>query len=519
MSESKRIIIFTDHTDVLMMQKGLGAHKVACELRSAGFECFVINHLHTFELADVLAIIKNLVNANTIFVGFSTFFYRSIELSTAEPEHEHEQGGIKFSPKQLGAMLPHGIEHNASVKTLIKQLNPQCKLVIGGPDAQDRSYARDFDYVVIGYGDTATVNLAQHLARGDLLEKSYRSIHGPIIVDDRRAEHYDFSNTIMQYHETDAVLPGETLSIEIARGCIFRCSFCSYPLNGKKKLDYLKHEQILTQEFVDNYRRWGVTRYIMVDDTFNDSREKAEMMHRISKSLPFELEYWANCRLDLMAAHPDTLRLLFDSGLRAAFFGIETLHDQAAKTIGKGGAREKLVQTLNDIKSRYSDQVMLHGSFIFGLPHEPVESMQETARRLSSGELALDSYYVHALKIMSPGLAYSSEIDADPGRFGYTLTGKIPNTNIHTWRNDYTNSEEVDVLAKAANADGYIRTGNSKISGSTSFEIAGLGFDLAHSRNQSVTKFDWHVVARQKESRAMQYKQRLQELGIFVNTI
>lgn len=509
-----QVVIFTDHTEVLMMQKGLGAHKIAAELRRAGFDCQVINHLHIFSLEEIQNIIDNTVNERTVFVGFSTFFYRHLEISDTAPAHEHERGGVKYSTKQLGAMLPHGIQYNKLVRDQIKNINPRCKLVIGGPDSQDKSYIRDFDYAIIGYGDVAVVSLARHLAFGDSLISSRRSVYGPVIIDDRRAETYDFSNIMMRYDESDCILPGETLSIEIARGCIFRCSFCSYPLNGKKKLDFIKHEEILTQEFVENYEKYGVTRYIMVDDTFNDSREKAAMMHRISQSLPFELEYWANCRLDLMVAHPETVTHLFDSGLRAAFFGIETLHDRAASIIGKGGRRERLIDKLSDIKSRYGNKVMLHGSFIFGLPEEPIASIQETARRLSSGELALDSYYVHSLKIMSPGMAYSSEIDNDPKRFGYTITGQIPNTNIHTWVNQHTSSQEVDELAKQVNQDGYIKTKNSKIAGSSSFEIAGLGFDLDHSRNQPVTDFDWHSVYQQKQKRSQQYKQKLKQLGI-----
>jgi radical SAM superfamily enzyme YgiQ (UPF0313 family) len=30
----------------------------------------------------------------------------------------------------------------------------------------------------------------------------------------------------------------KVLPIEIARGCIFKCKFCSYPLNGKQNLDF-----------------------------------------------------------------------------------------------------------------------------------------------------------------------------------------------------------------------------------------------------------------------------------------
>ena len=58
------------------------------------------------------------------------------------------------------------------------------------------------------------------------------------------------------------------------------------------------------------------------------------MMARVAKRLPFELKYRAYIRADLMGAFPETIDLLYQSGLRSAFCGIETLHERASKIIG-----------------------------------------------------------------------------------------------------------------------------------------------------------------------------------------
>jgi radical SAM superfamily enzyme YgiQ (UPF0313 family) len=126
-----------------------------------------------------------------------------------------------------GSFLPHGHQYNREIKELARSINPKCKFALGGPDALDIEANRDFDYVVQGYADSSVINLAQHLLDPTVrLQKSHRSIFGFYFIDDAKAESFDFVTSTMQYENHDAILPGETLLIEIARGCIFSCSFC-----------------------------------------------------------------------------------------------------------------------------------------------------------------------------------------------------------------------------------------------------------------------------------------------------
>lgn len=505
------IILLSDYTDVIYMNKTLGVHKIACELRRAGFEVLVINHLHVFTFDELTHVIQNSVNENTLYVGVSSFFYLTSDSPSQLIDKEHEAGGISYQPKELGAFLPHGLKYNQPLKDLITSINPKCKLVLGGHDAKDAGYIKDYDYVVFGYADISAVNLAKHLAYGEELKHSRRSLFGATIIDDATAEGYEFISTPMQYTDNDVIMPGETLGIEISRGCVFKCAYCTYPLNGKKKNDYIKLEEILTQEFVENYEKFGVTRYTFSDDTFNDSRDKIEMVHRISKSLPFKLEFWAYVRADLLAAHPDTIDLLFDSGLRAGFMGIETMHPTAGSIIGKGGGRQKIIEVIDYIKTKYSNSVALTGSFIFGLPSEPLDSIKETAQMLLDKKIKLDAWQINPLRI-NPNHTFKSEFDLNYEKYGYRVIGQ--NSEGLTWENEYTNYHECAELAKSTMIAGDLN-GNRRINGRSSFCIASLGFDLDYSMNKKVTEFDWHRTDLQKQKRAVQYKEQLfKVLGI-----
>lgn len=497
------VIILSDLTDTLFMTKTFGPFKVAHELRESGYEVAVVHHLHIFSYDEILNILRHLVSDKTLFVGFNNMFYKSLE-----HVKEANNGGIKYSKLQLGSMLPHSKNLNKNIKQFIKELNPNCKTVLGGPTASDIELNKDFDYLVLGYADKSVVNLADFLFGSADLQKFYRSIYGPVVINDVRAEGFDFSNSKMQYKSYDCILPGEVLPIEVARGCIFNCAFCSYPLNGKKKLDFIKNTDLLYKEFIENYENFGVTRYLMNDDTFNDSPEKAAMMYEISKRLPFKLEYWASIRLDLLAAHPKTVDQLFHSGLRSCHFGIETFNKQSGSIVGKGLDKQRQLETIRAIKSRWGNSVMLHGSFIAGLPYESIESLQRTFDSVMNGECLLDSWIFHAFSLtpkMTSDQGWSSKISLDPGSYGYFNLSKIENSNNLYWQNDhmdfYRAIEIVDEFNRIADT-----STRKRITGATSFNIASIGFDLEYSANKIHSEFDWHSVKLRKDQRIKEYK-------------
>ena len=513
MSNEYDVILVTDVTATLFMHKPLGAAKLASILRDQGYTVLVLNHAHIFSMEEIKQVLAHAVSDRTLFIGFSTYFYQHIGSAEITNDGPWNAGGIKYSPNIKGSMFPHGFEYNREIKDFVREINPKCKFVLGGPDAKDNHYARDYDYVVLGYAERSIINLAEHLSKGVPLNKTRKSIFGPKIIEDILAEGYEFSTGTMSYTESDIILPGETLSIEISRGCIFKCLFCGFPMNGKKKNDYIKNEELLFQEFLTNYEQYGVTRYLFCDDTLNDSEEKISMILRVSKRLPFQLEYWAFTRLDLFGAYPHTIDMLYESGLRAMYCGIETLDETASKLIGKGAVRSKAVQTLNYIKSKYGDSISINGSFIFGLPGESIASMKSTAEMIVSGEIAIDQWNVYPLLLFenTTGDLFSSELNANYGKYGYKSNGS--ENNVIFWESKITSFLECQDLANDTNARCNASL-TQKINSSESFYIAGLGFDLAKSLNKPLHTFNWHEVTLKKQERVAEYKRLLfKEIG------
>ena len=516
------IVLLTDMTEVLTMSKIFGVHKIAYILRQAGYQVAVINHLSVFSIDEIVHLLENLVSDHTVFVGVNNFYYNSTEEFVYSPET-----GLALNAAEPGSFVPHGKKYNQMIKQAVHKINPKCKFVIGGPNVQDTDAFKDFDYLVLGYAEQSIVNLANHLRDGEPLQKSIRSLHGPVIVNDPKAEGYDFSQSSMCYEPHDVVLDQEVLYLEIGRGCIFNCSFCSYPLNGKKKLDYVRHKQLIIDELLDNYKKFNVTRYMIVDDTFNDSVEKCQMMYEISQALPFKIEYWAYIRLDLLAAKPETIDLLVNSGCRAMFFGIETFNLKTATAIRKGGSREKLIATIDYIKQQWGDRVSLFGSFILGLPYEDLDSINRTINFLESDDNHLDCWKVQCLRIKHPKYTgtltngFLSDLDRNYNKYGYQVLGlydraesanavakKIDSNMI--WSNEYTNFYDMEALAVAVKNRCETDT-KMGLNNTLAFELASLGINLDEILTVSHADLDWSKIDQIKLRRAVEYKKRLFE--------
>ena len=75
--------------------------------------------------------------------------------------------------------------------------------------------------------------------------------------------------------------------METSRGCRFACSYCNFPILGVKG-DYTRSQECFERNIKENYDEWGVTEYIITDDTFNDYIPKIQKYGDVVQSLSFE---------------------------------------------------------------------------------------------------------------------------------------------------------------------------------------------------------------------------------------
>jgi radical SAM superfamily enzyme YgiQ (UPF0313 family) len=474
------VLLFTDNTNPIQISTALGAYKIACVLRKHDYKVLVVNYFSKFDINEMKRIIDSTVTDNLKVIGFSTTFLKTTD----------------FKPLSTDVVFPQGKEFENEVIAYALQLNPKIKFIIGGAKSTQMCPNTNIDYAFIGYSESSIVNLLGHLTNGAVLKNSSINPYGVTIIDDRTAPEYNFAMDPMIWEETD-ILNHKVLPLEIGRGCIFKCKFCSFPLRGKdNNLDYVKQPDILYQELLNNYEKYGIKHYLIVDDTFNDNVHKLIEIEKVVKRLPFQPILWCYARLDLICTKPHTIELLYNIGVRGLYFGIETLDERAGRIIGKGYDRQKQINMIAHIKETYPD-IQLHGSFIMGLPNETMQSMLQTGKQLSMGETKLDSWAIRGLLInYEDTLSFNSEIDLNYSNYGYIVSRK--NSGSHYfWKNQHTNFDIVNTLSTS-----FMSISKSKdyykLPGHDMFETINFGYKLEEIKSIPYKDFRFDIIESQE---------------------
>ena len=448
------VILFTDSVQFDVKSRGYGVHRLATHIRNNGYSCLVIDFSSIVTWEIYTAILDRAIGPNTLAVGYSTtwmpFKFPDVGVRTSNPGEGIGLDKERFTIDSLISAFAK--DKYTPWIDYIKQRNPKTKTMLGGAKI-DFYLNAPTDYVIVGLGETETIDLL------DSLSGRTRRIFNRIIDHDRKAHSpvWDFRNSVTSYTDYDFILPNETLNLEVGRGCMFKCAYCSYPLIGQKTKDYLKHKEVIRQELINNFEQWGTTKYFIVDDTFNDSTEKMQMFADISQSLPFELKFWCYLRADILSAKPEQIQLLKDAGIVETYFGIETFNPKTAKFIGKGMAHDRIIDTLYQCKDSWGDCSYIAAGVIIGLPYETQASIQIAVDFFTRKDCPVDLANMFPLSIIGNHdlvkYMYMSEMDRNYSKYGYYFPNSTD--NYFSWRKDddtdINSYEQAEAIAQEIN--------------------------------------------------------------------
>ena len=416
-----------------------GPYKIATELRNAGISCQIIHHLHIFSYSELGIILDKLMDNQTILIGFSTVFWSHFLVK--------ERNDLKNKTNYI-------------VNYVLSKY-PNCKIIGGGGSAGllVNFKFQKLDALFEGYPEEILIEYIQNLKNKTpipLPDDTILGLNNSVtnIYKQRNNINLNFQNSKIIYAPEDYVRSNDTAVIEIGRGCIFKCKFCAFPLNGKKNFDYIKTAQCIQEELIDNYEKYQIQNYIISDDTFNDSMYKLDLLYNMIIKLPFKIKFCCYLRLDLLNSHREQIDMLQEMGLAGTFFGVETFYKKSASLIGKGLDPDKAKQLLHDLKhTHWKNDVKVAVGLITGLPHETYESYEETKKWILSEENLIEQIRANALFIPNPVSAHSdpniSLFQQESQKYGFYWT------NVgHNWKNingPIKSYQEAEAIAKDLN--------------------------------------------------------------------
>lgn len=300
----------------------------------------------------------------------------------------------------------------------IKKIKKSVYIILGGQNVT--SFDVDWDIQIHGYYEIALPQVIKWLYYGGTKPKISQYKNKKFFID--AYKEYPAPNlhaTDVEYTASDFIQPYEALSFELSRGCIFSCKFCNFEYTGMKKPSYANYD-ILKKRLEYNYYNFGIRNYTIGDDTFNDNDTKIKVLADIVQSLPFEVNFAACIRLDLLASRPQQYDLLKNARVWAHHYGIETFTHEAGKAIGKGMHPDKVKDALLNTKEYFLKNLGLYRagcSMIAGLPYDSPEYWQTAdqwyTENFSSEHL---DWYPYCIVKRS---SFKGKISKNPIEFGY----------------------------------------------------------------------------------------------------
>lgn len=163
------------------------------------------------------------------------------------------------------------------------------------------------------------------------------------------------------------------LSLYTGRGCPAQCTFCLWPQTiGGHKYRVRSAENVAAEMAHARKLFPQVQEFFFDDDTFTANLPRARDIAQ--KLKPLGLTWSCNSRANV---NYDTIKLMKDCGLRLFLVGYESGSQQILDRIKKGITLEEAKKFT---KACHELGVVIHGTFILGLPVESRETIEQTIR-------------------------------------------------------------------------------------------------------------------------------------------
>jgi hopanoid biosynthesis associated radical SAM protein HpnJ len=278
-------------------------------------------------------------------------------------------------------------ESDAKVAEALRAKNP--KLMIGFIGAHvavqselSLKHSPAIDFVARNEFDFTVYDVASGRPLAEIDGISHK-VNGKVVHNRDRAtiEDMDQLPWVVDVYQRDLViedyfigyLQHPYVSLYTGRGCKSRCTFCLWPQTiGGHRYRTRSPENVVAE--IAHAKKYfpQVKEFFFDDDTFTDDLPRAE---EIAKGLGKLGVTWScNAKANVPYA---SLKVMKENGLRLLLVGFETGSQQILLNIKKGMHVDMARRFMADC---HKLGVVVHGTFIMGLPGETHETIEETIR-------------------------------------------------------------------------------------------------------------------------------------------
>ena len=305
---------------------------------------------------------------------------------------------LASEPEMVGfSATTSGFMDAVDMALYIREKRPDIRIVFGNVHVSSLGapileHFPEIDYLVIGEGEGALLDLADGKPLADIGNLIWRDPTGRIVVNPRRDRILDLDELPFPAYEKLAGFPhayhlplfayekryGATMIT--SRGCPYTCSFCDrtvferlYKTNSAQyTYDHMKYLR-------DNF---GVYHINMYDDLFTAKKQRVMDLCELLIERPLGVQW--NCAIRTGHTSDEMLAKLKQAGALMVSMGVESADPGMMERHKAGVTLDAVRDTVRQI---HAAGLRAKGLFIFGMPGETPETVKVTSDFILSLDL------------------------------------------------------------------------------------------------------------------------------------
>jgi radical SAM superfamily enzyme YgiQ (UPF0313 family) len=278
---------------------------------------------------------------------------------------EGEEAGMdlcrRFAPEVVGLQCNFTTERFRTLRLAerVRRELPEAFIVVGGHDAsRDPGYFLHpaIDVVAVGDGEEVMPPLVDALARGADLAKvpglvlnrgDAQHVTGPAPMrQDLDTLPMPARHLISHYAPSYYINFRKPLALmETARGCPFKCNFCSVWKFHESTFREKSPERVVAE-----LRAIDAPNVFITDDIFWMDVRRGEEMARQIKAAGIKKYFTVQTRTDIICKFPHLIEMWKDCGSLSIFLGLESVTDEGLKSVNKHNKASNNVRALAILK-------------------------------------------------------------------------------------------------------------------------------------------------------------------------
>ena len=270
---------------------------------------------------------------------------------------------VAFEPHVVGLQCNFTTERFRTLKlaSQVRERLPEAVIIVGGHDASRDPHWFEHEAInaiAVGEGEEVMPHVTNALegsgdltnAHGLVVNTAQGQKHTkPVTIrDDLDSYPLPARHLIIDYASEYYINFRKPLALmETARGCPYRCNFCSVWKFHQKTFREKSPERV-----VEELAAIEAPNIFITDDIFWLNVHRGREIARLIKKAGIRKYFTVQTRTDIICRHPDLIEMWKDCGDLAIFMGLEKVDDEGLKSVNKNNKavnNERAIQILKDL--------------------------------------------------------------------------------------------------------------------------------------------------------------------------